>query len=196
MENLVKEIEILKKLEHRYIVKMYNFFWDASKIYLVLELCETSLSSFIKKRQRLAEKSCRYFLRMLADAMKYLRDNNISHFDIKPQNILLTREQMKSVYILKICDFGFATMSEEEDEEHGVKGSPLYMAPEIILTKTYDARADLWSIGVVLFECLFGRAPYSSKSLEELLEKVKNKQQIDIPPNSKISSECEDLLTR
>lgn len=195
MENLVKEIEILKKIEHRYIVKMYDFLWDASNIYIIMELCETSLSSFVKRKQRLAEKSCRYFLRMLAEAMKYLRDNNISHFDLKPQNLLLTKEN--SVYVLKLCDFGFATMSEaKQEEQHGVKGSPLYMGPEIILTRVYDARADLWSIGVILYECLFGKAPYSSSSLEELLEKVKNKQQIDIPHNAKISSECEDLLTR
>lgn len=194
MENLVLEIEILKKLEHRFIVKMYDFCWDSLNIYIIMELCETSLSSFVKRKQRLAEKSCRYFLRMLAEAMKYLRDNNISHFDLKPQNLLLTKEN--SVYVLKLCDFGFATMSEAEEEAHGVKGSPLYMGPEIILTRTYDARADLWSIGVILYECLFGKAPYSSSSLEELIEKVKNKQQIDIPHNSKISSECEDLLTR
>lgn len=194
MENLIKEIEILKKLEHRYIVKMYDFGWDSTSIYIIMELCETSLSTFIRKRQRLAEKSCRYFLRMIAEAMKYLRDNNISHFDLKPQNLLLTKEN--SVYVLKLCDFGFASISEEEEAEYGVKGSPLYMGPEIILTKKYDARADLWSIGIILYECLFGNAPYSSSSLEELLEKVKNQQKIDIPGNSKISHECEDLLHR
>lgn len=195
MDRLVTEIEIQKKLEHRYIVKMYDFGWDSKNIYIIMELCETSLSSFIKKRQRLAEKSCRYFLRMLAEAMAYLRENNISHFDLKPQNLLLTRDAVNSVYILKLCDFGFASISEEE-EELGIKGSPLYMGPEIIITGKYDARADLWSIGVIFYECLFGKAPYSSKTIEELIEKVKNKQQIDYPPNSKISSECEDLLTR
>lgn len=70
------------------------------------------------------------------------------------------------------------------------------MAPEIILKHKYDARADLWSIGVILYECLFGAAPYRSRTLEELLEKVKNLQRIEIPANSKISPECEDLLTR
>ena len=70
------------------------------------------------------------------------------------------------------------------------------MAPEIILKHKYDARADLWSIGVILYECLFGAAPYSSRTLEELLDKVKSLQRIEIPLNSKISPECEDLLTR
>lgn len=194
MDRLVKEIEILKKLEHKYIVKMYDFGWDSKKIYIIMELCETSLSSFIKKRQRLAEKSCRYFLRMLADAMAYLREQQISHFDLKPHNLLLTKDK-GSVYILKLCDFGFASICDEE-EESGIKGSPLYMGPEIILTRKYDSRADLWSIGVILYECLFGKAPYSSPTMEELIEKVKTKQPIDIPSSPKISPECEDLLTR
>jgi serine/threonine-protein kinase ULK3 len=70
------------------------------------------------------------------------------------------------------------------------------MAPEIILKHKYDARADLWSIGVILYECLFGAAPYRSRTIEELLEKVKSLQKIEIPMNAKISPECEDLLTR
>lgn len=90
----------------------------------------------------------------------------------------------------------FAQHLALEEENHTVKGSPLYMAPEIILNHKYDARADLWSIGVILYECLFGAAPYRSRTLEELLEKVKSLQKIEIPSNAKISPECEDLLTR
>lgn len=70
------------------------------------------------------------------------------------------------------------------------------MAPEILLDRSYDQSADLWSIGVILYECLFGNAPYSSKSLEELLEKIKKKQKIEIPKTKSISSNCEDLLLR
>lgn len=70
------------------------------------------------------------------------------------------------------------------------------MAPEIILKQKYDAKADLWSIGVILYECLFGKAPYSSKTLQELLDKVAALQAIVMPLNSKFSKECEDLLFR
>lgn len=70
------------------------------------------------------------------------------------------------------------------------------MAPEIVLKQAYDATADLWSIGVILYECLFGKAPYSSKSVEELLTKIKQKEKICIPKNTKISPECRDLLVR
>lgn len=92
---------------------------------------------------------------------------------------------------------GFAQHLESEEEESSMlKGSYLYMAPEIALNRKYDARADLYSIGVILYECLFGYAPYSSKTIEELLEKISIRQKIEIPANVKISNECEDLLTR
>lgn len=105
IDNLIHEISCHKKLEHRYIVKMYDFCWDSTNIYIIMELCETSLSAFIKKRSRLSEHTVRIFIRMLADALKYLRENNISHFDLKPQNLLLTKNR-DSIYVLKVCDFG------------------------------------------------------------------------------------------
>lgn len=77
-----------------------------------------------------------------------------------------------------------------------MKGSPLYMAPEILLDHCYDQSADLWSIGVILYECLFGSAPYSSKSIDELMDKIRKKRKIEIPKTKPISSNCEDLLLR
>jgi serine/threonine protein kinase len=106
IDNLIQEIGLLKKLQHKYIVKMEDFCWDSTNIYIIMELCETSLSSFIRKRTRLSESTCRIFIRMLADAMKYLRNNNVCHFDLKPQNLLLTKPNASSTYVLKICDFG------------------------------------------------------------------------------------------
>lgn len=70
------------------------------------------------------------------------------------------------------------------------------MAPEILLKHSYNPSADLWSIGVILYECIFGHAPYSSKSLDELLQKIKTKQKIIINPTTKISSDCRDIMIR
>lgn len=77
-----------------------------------------------------------------------------------------------------------------------IKGSPLYMAPEILLKHSYNPSADLWSIGVILYECIFGRAPYSSKTLEELLKKIKEKQKITIASTASISADCRDIMVR
>lgn len=70
------------------------------------------------------------------------------------------------------------------------------MAPEILLDRRYDPSADLWSIGCILYECLFGWAPYRSNTIEELLNKVKIKQAIDMSGSEKLSTACEDLLAR
>lgn len=70
------------------------------------------------------------------------------------------------------------------------------MAPEILLERRYDPSADLWSIGCILYECLFGWAPYRSKTIDELLDKVKTKQAIDMSGASKLSPACENLLGR
>lgn len=77
-----------------------------------------------------------------------------------------------------------------------LKGSPLYMAPEIVRKHQYDAKADLWSVGVILYECLFGKAPYSSRTIEELLLRIRKAEPIVLPPNARISNECHDLLRR
>lgn len=70
------------------------------------------------------------------------------------------------------------------------------MAPEILLDRCYDQSADLWSIGVILYECLFGSPPYSSKSIDELMDKIRKKTKIEIPKIKAISTSCEDLLLR
>ena len=99
--------------------------------------------------------------------------------DLKPQNILITVNHPKiSGHVLKLADFGFAQTFSSNEIKHAMRGSPLYMAPEMFLGRPYDAKVDLWSVGVILYECLFGKAPYKSESLEELVDKIKSEQPI------------------
>lgn len=192
-ENLITEIRLLRSLSHKYIVALQDFFWDEKNIYIVLEYCNGgSLSNFIKTKKSLSESTCKYFLRQLAAAVQYMRSNDICHFDLKPQNLLLNRQG--SHVCLKVADFGFAQHLRLGEINQQMKGSPLYMAPEIIRKHLYDAKADLWSIGIILYECLFGKAPYTSKTIEELLLRICNCEKITLPTNMRISKECEDLL--
>lgn len=160
-----------------------------------MELCSAgNLSTYIKRHKCLPETTCRYFLRQLSSALQYMRTNNVSHFDLKPQNLLITRTPQLT---LKVADFGFAQHLKAGEQNTSIKGSPLYMAPEILLKRCYNAKADLWSIGVILYECLFGQAPYQSRTIQELLDKVEAKKRIEIPKSAtKISNECLDLLAR
>ncbi|XP_008552813.1 serine/threonine-protein kinase ULK3 [Microplitis demolitor] len=192
IDNLITEINLLKVLKHEHIVEMKDFFWGEGQIYIVMEYCNAGdLSTFIKRKNKLPENVCRKFLQQLALALKYLRSNNVCHMDLKPQNLLLIR---KPTLRLKVGDFGFAQYLSCDEHKFSIRGSPLYMAPEILLHHEYDARVDLWSVGVIMYECLFGKAPYSSNTLEELAEKIKSCRPIEIPKGSHVSNECNDLL--
>ncbi|XP_067667200.1 serine/threonine-protein kinase ULK3-like isoform X2 [Haliotis asinina] len=148
-------------------------------------------SHFIRKRRRLPEHLVKRFLQQLASAMKYLWSKNVAHMDLKPQNILLTSVTHPTI---KIADFGFAKHLFEGDALNVMRGSPLYMAPEIICKGEYDARVDLWSIGVILYECLFGRAPFASQSFKELGSKIWDDKPVELPYGVDITEEARDLL--
>ncbi|KAM6059065.1 serine/threonine-protein kinase ULK3 isoform 3-T4 [Theristicus caerulescens] len=177
VENLLTEIEILKTIRHPHIVELKDFQWDSDHIYLIMEFCAGGdLSRFIRMRRILPEKVARIFLQQLACALKFLHDRNISHLDLKPQNILLSAPENPQ---LKLADFGFAQHMSPWDEKHVLRGSPLYMAPEMVCRQQYDARVDLWSVGVILYEALFGRPPFASRSFAELEEKIRSDRAVE-----------------
>ncbi|KAK3610251.1 hypothetical protein CHS0354_022315 [Potamilus streckersoni] len=193
-ENLLTEIGLLKKLNHDNIVELKDFQWDDTYIYLIMEYCSGGdLSQFIRSKRKLPEHAVRRFLRQLVSALQYLREHNVAHMDLKPQNILITSPTHP---VLKIADFGFAKHLFQGDELHALRGSPLYMAPEIICKGQYDARVDLWSTGVILYECLFGRAPFASRSFKELEEKIRDPGPVELPFGVEISDNCRDFLLR
>lgn len=90
-DNIITEIRLLKLLKHENIVQMKDFCWDNKYIFIILEYCDGGdLSCFIRKKKKLPEVVCKRFLQQLAQALKYLRDNNVCHMDLKPQNLLLS----------------------------------------------------------------------------------------------------------
>ncbi|XP_053573333.1 serine/threonine-protein kinase ULK3 [Bombina bombina] len=194
VENLLTEIEILKTIHHPHILELKDFQWDKDNIFLITEFCAGGdLSRFIRAHRILPEKIAQSFLQQLASALKFLNEKNISHLDLKPQNILLSSLDRPH---LKLADFGFAQHMSRQDEEQDLRGSPLYMAPEMVCSKHYDARVDLWSVGVILYEALFGKAPFASRTFSELEEKIRSDRTIEVPVRPRVSPECRDLLQR
>uniref|UniRef100_A0A2M4CVL5 Serine/threonine-protein kinase ULK3 n=1 Tax=Anopheles darlingi TaxID=43151 RepID=A0A2M4CVL5_ANODA len=193
IDNVVSEIGLLKRLKHPHIVEMRDFLWDQSNVYIVMEYCNAgNLSSYIKANKTLPESTCKTFLQQLAVALRYMRAHDVSHLDLKPANLLLHKTANK--YVLKVADFGFAQRLKLNQENTAVKGSPLYMAPEILISKSYGPAADLWSVGVILYECLFGKPPYSSASVQELAGRIQDNSPISIPQKPTISADCRKLL--
>lgn len=192
VENLFTEIKLLKELDHYHVVKLKDFEWNSEYLFLIMEYCSGGdLSRFIQSRRRLPENIAKRFLQQLALALQFLHSKNIAHMDLKPQNLLLTSKENPK---LKIADFGFAQYLKDKMDSSNLRGSPLYMAPEMFCSTTYDASVDLWSVGVILYEALFGVAPFRSHSFAELEKKIRSSEQITVPRDSNVSEECQDLL--
>lgn len=192
-EQIESEINIMKHLEHKHIVKMYDSLYDAhDNVYLIMEYCSKgNLSDFLKKAP-MKEKYVKFYMKQISEATNYLYQHNIIHRDIKPQNIMMFSDK-----IIKLTDFGFAKIFKSDNDDdvmsQTICGSPIYMAPEIIKCNEYSIKTDLWSIGVVFYEMLIGRLPYKAKTHIELINKIES-EPVYIPMNISISNECKDLL--
>ncbi|XP_061553676.1 serine/threonine-protein kinase ULK1 isoform X1 [Phycodurus eques] len=179
---LGKEIKILKELKHENIVALLDFQETASSVYLVMEYCNGGdLADYLHSKGTLSEDTIRVFLQQIAGAMRVLQAKGIIHRDLKPQNILLSYPQGRKSHsnntCIKIADFGFARYLQNNMMAATLCGSPMYMAPEVIMSQNYDAKADLWSIGTIVFQCLTGKAPFQASSPQDLrmfYEKNKN----------------------
>ncbi|XP_044031266.1 serine/threonine-protein kinase ULK1 isoform X2 [Siniperca chuatsi] len=170
---LGKEIKILKELKHENIVALLDFQETASSVYLVMEYCNGGdLADYLHSKGTLSEDTIRVFLQQIAGAMRVLQSKGIIHRDLKPQNILLSyppgRKSHSNNTCIKIADFGFARYLQNNMMAATLCGSPMYMAPEVIMSQNYDAKADLWSIGTIVFQCLTGKAPFQASSPQDL----------------------------
>lgn len=196
--NLFNEINILKKIKHEHIVEMNEFTWDSRNIYLIFEYCPGgNLAEFIETRKTVKPSVLKHFVQQLALGLQHLHSENIVHCDLKPENILLSTPPVGSLRSvkLKIADFGFSQIiNSEHGFTHGLKGSPLYMAPEILRQQLYDAKADLYSLGVIIYECLFGQTPFRTDDFQSLIEQILSFDPIKIP--STVNIPCQTLLRR
>lgn len=177
-QNLLgKEIKILKELtelHHENVVALLDCKESQNNVYLVMEYCNGGdLADYLTVKGTLSEDTIRLFLIQLAGAMKALFAKGIVHRDLKPQNILLSHNCGKALpapqhITLKIADFGFARFLQDGNMAATLCGSPMYMAPEVIMSLQYDAKADLWSLGTIVFQCLTGKAPFQAHTPQEL----------------------------
>lgn len=174
LEKEIKILEELTKLQHENVVCLLDCKETSQYVYIVMEYCNGGdLADYLLQRVTLSEDTIRLFTKQICAAMKALQSKGIIHRDLKPQNILLCHDESKqnptpNEITLKIADFGFARFLQDGVMAATLCGSPQFMAVEILLSKPYDCKADLWSIGTILYQCLTGKAPFQAQSPQAL----------------------------
>ena len=170
------EINILKKLSHPNIVKIYEFFDTILYYYLVTEYCKKGeLFSYIKNR--FSERQLAVLFYQVFSGLCYLHEKKIIHRDLKLENIMVSDVEKdvltgEEYFWIKIIDFGTAKIFEKNKTEKSIIGSSYYIAPEVLRQK-YNEKCDTWSVGVILYMTLVGVAPFDGRTDEEIIHRIK-----------------------
>jgi len=189
------EISILKDLDHPNILKMYEFFEDDKRYYIVTDICKGGeLFDEIVARGKFSERDASMLMKQVLSCINYCHQNNIVHRDLKPENILL--EQNKEFDQIKIIDFGTSLVIEDGKKLDEKLGTPYYIAPEV-LAKNYTNKCDIWSCGVITYIVLSGIPPFNGASDQEIMKKVKvGKFTFSDPIWNNISDQAKEFITQ
>ncbi|CAD8134619.1 unnamed protein product [Paramecium octaurelia] len=203
IRHAIRENRVHKELNHPHIVKLYDSVEiDKSSFCTVLELCDgPDLAYYIKKYKCFPEKEAKLLIGQIISAIKYLNNhkNKIIHYDLKPQNILFHLNE------LKISDFGLCKVLEDDNSKlqltsQGV-GTYWYLPPECFhmgdQPPNISSKVDIWSIGVIFFEMLFGQKPFGQGvSQEKILKEqiIVKSQSVTFPQKPIISNECKEFI--
>ncbi|KAI6182581.1 Aurora kinase C-like isoform X2 [Aphelenchoides bicaudatus] len=153
-----REVAIQFHLHHKNILRLFGYFHDKKRIYLILEYAPGgSLYSLLQKKKLFSSALSANLISQLVSALSYLHSHGVIHRDIKPENMLLCGE------ILKLADFGWSAQTCSSQMKTYC-GTPDYLAPEMLQKGVpYSFEIDIWAVGVTLFEFLTGRAPFESR---------------------------------
>ncbi|CAF3652244.1 unnamed protein product [Rotaria sp. Silwood1] len=190
---LRREIDILRKMKHENIVDMINSFETNNEIVVVTERGLADLYQLLEDDVSLPEETVQKIACQLVSALYYLHSHRVLHRDMKPQNILIFPGGK-----VKLCDFGFArNMTMETMVLTSIKGTPLYMCPELVDEKPYDHSADLWALGCILYEVYHGKPPFFTNNVFHLIKMIgKESVKWPKPISSDMRNFLEGLLTK
>ena len=192
LDIIYNEINIHAKLDHENIIKLYNFNEDNENINIVMEYAPNgNLYDLITKTKTGFDeyKAFEYFIQVV-NAVHYLHNNNIIHRDIKPENILIGEDNK-----IKLCDFGWAKELSLENRSTFC-GTVEYMAPEIVGSENYDYGVDIWSLGILLYELLYGHSPFKANNTKNVILNIKSHELTYDDTNKTVSKSCKDLIQK
>jgi protein kinase A len=188
-----REREVMSKLDHPFVCKLVNTFQDDECIYMLQSLVQGGeLLNLIQGGQKyggMPEIATKFYAAAILEGVTYLHRRHIVYRDLKPENILLD----SSGYPV-IIDFGFAKVVSHKT--YTFCGTPLYLAPEIVLQRGHDRGVDYWSLGCLIYEMLFGRTPFHRKGIDQkgLLKNIVGGKWSVPEWNAAVSNEAIDLI--
>jgi HAMP domain-containing protein/predicted Ser/Thr protein kinase len=196
LERFKGEIRLARRISHRNVVRTHDLGEINGVYFISMEYVEgKSLKELIRARGRLPAATTLTVAKQLLRALEVAHEQGVIHRDVKPQNVAVTPDG-----VLKVMDFGIARLAKRTQgvtQAGMVVGTPEYMAPEQLLGDDVDARADLYSAGVVLYECLTGQLPFNADSPITLITKVL--EEVPASPRSispDIPASLADLVVR
>ena len=168
-ERFLREARSAGELNHRNIIKIYDFGEDAGRAFLVMELLEgVSLNEFLKEHPHLSLNRKLEIMLGVCAGLAFSHSRSIIHRDLKPGNLFITKDDH-----VKVLDFGLARIASSDLTRSGlVFGTPDYMSPEQVRGRVVDERSDIFSLGAVFYQMLSGRKPFAAKALPEVMRKV------------------------
>jgi len=184
-----REIEIQQNLRHPNILRLYGYFHDEKRIFLMLEFAgKGELYKQLSKHGSFSEKRSSRYIDQMADALSYLHTKHVIHRDIKPENILLGINGE-----LKIGDFGWSVHAPG-NRRKTLCGTLDYLPPEMVEGKDHNEKVDHWALGVLTYEFLVGNPPFEDRgSVPNTYRRIAN---VDLKFPSSISSEVKDLISK
>ena len=199
LKRTLREINMLKKLDHPNIIKLYEVYESNKSIYLIMEKCNggelfDNIIEHITKGKMYSEKQVSEIILQILSAISYCHKNGICHRDLKPENILLlNKENENEENKIKIIDFGLSQYISDKKLNSRV-GTAYYVSPEV-LSGEYTEKCDVWSIGIILCVLLTGEPPFNGANDSIIYNKIKNYNYHFSQKWRDISNEAKDLVS-
>jgi len=171
VNSVMNERKLLSSLKHPFLVNMNYAFQDRENLYLVMDLLNGGdLRYHISKHRKFSEEQTRFFIAWLLLCLEYVHNKGVIHRDIKPENLVFDSEGF-----LRLTDFGIARIWNPENAKD-TSGTPGYMAPEVMWRQNHGVAVDYFAIGVIGYECMFGKRPYYGKTRKDIRNHILSKQ--------------------
>ncbi|TGZ59959.1 hypothetical protein CRM22_008795 [Opisthorchis felineus] len=172
LQKVEREADICRLLKHENIVQLHDSFHTSGSFFMIFDLVVGGeLFEDIVAREHYSESSASACIYLVLDALAYCHRNGVIHRDLKPENLLLASRSRDAP--IKIADFGLALQtSDNQPRRHGLAGTYVYMAPEVISESPYNNAVDVWSCGVILYLLLAGYPPFMDRDDDRLQRKI------------------------